>query len=274
MKSIITTLSLLILMGISSVAQPPEYGDLVVLFADGKYDKLIKKCQKYMDKSDTKSDAIPYIYMANAYFEISKDQTWMQKDPTYKRAYGNSLRYAAQFRKKVDRMKEAGERKRLIKEYRPFLLELKAAVMEDVDLYMHGEKPSYSKAAAELKRVVTFAPDDAGAWLLKAVCTYKSGNKSGAKMDFEQANTLLDSLNFAEDVMDLGPGESLSDIENWEKEVQNNPEARMLMNGLIECARMYIESRKSDMAEDYITKGFQWFEKHPVYKEAYDEIVN
>ena len=254
-------------MCLTAVAQPPEYQDLVILFADGKYDKCISKSTKYKEK-DTRAP-LPHLYLSKAYFEISKDQSWIQKDPVYKRAYGNALKFAASFVKK-DKEK-AFQNERDVIEYFEVL---KGSVLETVESHMYDAKPKYSKAISELKRLVTFAPDDAGAWLLKAVCNTKNKVRKAAQEDFEMANKILENLNFKQDVMHMDASEKLSDIEDWKKEVMHNSSARSLMVGIMEAAKLLNTDRRQDDAKKLMNTGFQWFENHEDYKALYNEIVN
>ena len=264
----------LLFSGIMSSAQRPDYEDLNILYAEGKYDKLLKKCEKYQSKDDSKYDPLPFLYTSMAFFEISQDETWMQKDDSYKRAYSNSLRYAASFRKKLNRLKSDAEKRKILKDNNDFLNRLKGAIMEDVDLFMHQEKKYYRKAVSELKRLVTFDPDDAGAYLLKGVCEYRAKNKTVSRMDFDSAAVKLENLNFKRDVMLMDPDEELSDIEDWKYEIEHNPTARLLMNGLIESARLWEEERNHEEAVRYINIGYPWFQNYDVYKAEYDKIVN
>ncbi len=251
------------------MAQPPEFPDLVQLYADGKYDKCIGKCMKYKDKDATKKEPIPYFYMSMCYFEISKDQSWMQKDESYKKAFSNAIKMAATFSKK-DREKAYQKETEVI----DYFEQLKGAILEDVDGHLHGEKPKYSKAASELKKLITFAPDDAGALILKGVCENLNRNRTEARMNFEEGRKLLSTLNFKEDVMHMGEDEELSDIEDWEKELEYRHTARLLMYALMEAAKMYDKGNQKEMAVDYINMGKQWFENVPAYMEVYNSIVN
>jgi hypothetical protein len=54
----------------SAQAQAPYYDDLLIYFADGDYEKLVDKAQKYKDGDDTKNDALPYLYASKAYYEM------------------------------------------------------------------------------------------------------------------------------------------------------------------------------------------------------------
>lgn len=251
------------------MAQAPDFNDLVILFADGDYEKCIHKAEKYMSKDATRKEPMPYFFMSKCQFEINKDGEFKEKHPEYKRAYSNALKYAATFTRK-DKAKVHQKELQVIE----YFEELKGAILEDVDGYMHGEKPKYSKCVGELKRLVTFAPEDAGAWLMLATCDYRNMNKTVARDEFKKAYELVKTLNFKTDVMHMDESEELSDIENWEKELKVNHTARLLMQGLIEAARMQVDARSPEKAKEIMNMGKQWYEEVEEYMTAYNEIVN
>ncbi len=267
MKKILS--SLLIVLGTTSMAQPPDFQDLVILYADGKYDKCIDKCLKYKDKDATRKEPMPYFYMSMCFYEISKDQSWVQKNEAYKKAFNDAIKNAAVFSKK-DREKAYQKEPEVVAYYE----ELKGAILEDVDGHLHGEKPKYSKAASELKKLHTFAPDDAGALILKGVCENLNRNRTEARLNLQDGRKLLSTLNFKEDVMHMNADEELSDIEDWEKELEVKHTARLLMYSLIEAAKMYDKGNQKEVAIDYINIGKQWFENVKEYMEVYNSIVN
>ena len=74
-----------------SNAQPPEYGDLNVYYADGNYEKLIKAAMKYTTGDKTRKHALPYLYLSMANLEISKGGDLAEK---YPRAFKDAIKYA------------------------------------------------------------------------------------------------------------------------------------------------------------------------------------
>jgi hypothetical protein len=263
MKLSLVVLSLF--LGLSTFAQPPGFQDLVILYADGKYDKCIAKAEKYTQKDDTKREPVPYVYMSMALFEISKNSSeWVKKDPQYARAFGSALRYAGSFYKKAQR-KDGFE----IGEYQDHLDALALVVLDDVQLYWEEEQ--YSKAASEMGKLANFAGDNAGVMLLKGVSQWRNRVKGGAKLDWKIALPLLDSITY-DDVLDR-PKEDIADDE-WERYVLDHAAARTFYMGITEMAILMKETNQMDKAREYIEKGYIYFDKHPEYKKLYDEIVN
>ena len=243
------TLSLLVaLFCISSIvnAQPPKFEDLILLYADGKYDKCIAKAEKYTNSDKHGKKPIPYLYMSKSFFAISQEsEKWVKKNEAFKKAFKEALSYAAKFRKKDKEGAYNNE-----EDVKDYMSELKAAITENTENFM--EESNYKKAVSELKKASTFSPDDAGVWLLKGVCNYYMKAKSPAKMDFEEANKILETLTFSE----------LYDSEK-----------AMLKLGLMEYARLF-KAKSPDKASAMLDKGYKWFEEDKDYKALYDEIVN
>lgn len=71
-------------------AQPPVYTDLFTMYVNGEYKKLVEKAQKYTVKSETKNDAIPYVYISKSLFKISQQKN---RESKYKEAYEQSIEY-------------------------------------------------------------------------------------------------------------------------------------------------------------------------------------
>ena len=75
----------------SGATQPPLYDDLLIYFADGEYEKVVDKAEKYIAGEDTKNDALPYLYSAKANYEMSKDQKYKEDFPkAFNDAIGNA----------------------------------------------------------------------------------------------------------------------------------------------------------------------------------------
>src|SRR6056297_116367 len=75
-------------------AQEEEFDDLLILYVDGDYEKLINKAEKYSDDDDTRRDPRPYLYLAKAYYGMSKDEKYAEE---YPRAFRDALKYAARY---------------------------------------------------------------------------------------------------------------------------------------------------------------------------------
>jgi hypothetical protein len=240
-------IALVILLAVGFVfktdAQPPGYDDLVIYYADGDYEKLLKTAEKYTQKDDTKKDAMPFLYLAKCNFEMSKDQKWLEK---YPKAYNDAIRFAGNTIKK--------DREGVIYEDNiQFFTDLKIAVVEDIKNLVDEE--SYMKLMGYIAKLHRFAKDDVGSYFLKAGAQYMEKDKSGGKLTQKEAWARLDEV---------------QGVENWRP-----IDLEMLRIGVIVyCDAQINMMRQTQPAKDLLGRVKQWLEKDPVFMAYYDKIVN
>jgi len=150
-------------------SQPEKYDELVILFADAKYEKLIDLAEKLASKEENKKDAEPYVWLSKAYYKISLSGSM---DPEYKNAYKSSVK-ALEKAKKIDKDSSCFNRNE------EFVEELKSSLKEMIvnDLAVED----FKKAAgwAQLYSKISF--NSVGADYLVAAAKYRAGDKTGAK---------------------------------------------------------------------------------------------
>jgi len=96
--STITIFSSLISIRKFSYSQLEDnYMDILVYIVDEDYEKCIKKAEKYMEKDETRRDALPYLYSSMALYEMSRDHKYSED---YPRTYRNSLSFLSKYRRK------------------------------------------------------------------------------------------------------------------------------------------------------------------------------
>ena len=163
-------LSTLVLFCFSFVgkAQPPSYDDLLILYADGKYEKLIEECLKYNDKDATKNDPLPYLYLAKGYYGMSLQG---DRGAAYKNAFKSSSQAIGRFYKKD----KAGS---FTAENEEFIEELKSAAAEV--LLNEFEAKNYRKASTSANVFRKTSPDNVGADLMIAASKFLDNDKSSA----------------------------------------------------------------------------------------------
>ena len=89
MKNLLSLLFIVVLSNLS-LAQPPEYDDLKILYADADYEKLAKVAGSYTEKDNTKKDILPYIWLGKGLYKISLSGT---TDEKFKNAYKDAIKY-------------------------------------------------------------------------------------------------------------------------------------------------------------------------------------
>lgn len=147
-------LALTLSYGIVSNAQKHVYEDLLVLYVDEKYDKCLMKAENYTMKDDTRKDPLPYLYMSMSLFEMSKLEKF---EEDYPKAFRDALKYAEKFRKKDKNVE-------FFFNYEDYWAELNEACAEQAENFMDEEK--WSKAKRYYDYMVSYHPENPGAWLL------------------------------------------------------------------------------------------------------------
>ncbi len=242
MKKIIAILGLLFYAGSSTIAQAPEYNDLIILYADGNYEKLIREASKYNEKDDTKKDAIPYLWLSKGLYAISQVG---DRDAMYKNAFKESVNALGKFKKR-DR---GGA---IYAEHTEYVEEMKKAILEGV--YNEIDSKSYRKGISQIMLYYKVMPDDLGAKYLEAACKFRENDKSGANYIWRDTEKRLAAL---------------QSIEDWSEN-----DKKLFKKGILETAACYKEAKQDEKARTTLNKVAQWYGDDPEFKEKYDEIVN
>lgn len=240
MKKVLALLFLVV--GLVAYAQPPEYDDLTIYKADDNWEKLIRAAEKYTLKDDTKSDPLPYYYLAYGLYEISLIG---DRDEEYKNAFKDALTTTGKFSRKD---KDGS----VYQEKREFFDMLKMQLVKTIQFDI--EAGDYRKSYSWIMKVYKFNKDDVGAKYLEGACKYRAADKSTARLKWREANAMLDEV---------------TSVEDW-----SEADMALLKMGLVESALILNESRQEDTAKELMNKGKQWFEDDEIFMEKYDEIVN
>jgi hypothetical protein len=80
----------------NAVAQENKYMDILVMLVDEEYEKCVKKCEKLIDNDATKKEPLPYLYLSMAYYEMSKDNKYIDE---YPKAFFRSLSTLIKYRR-------------------------------------------------------------------------------------------------------------------------------------------------------------------------------
>lgn len=225
-----------------AVAQPPTYDDLLIYYADGDYEKLLKKAESYTLKDDTKNDALPYLYLSKANFDMSKDQVWLEK---YPKAWADAINYAGSCIKKD---KDSSVYRENIK----YFTDLKTAIVEDIKNLV--ETSAYPKLLGTIPKLHKIDRNDVGSYFLKAAAEYQTGDKATAKETQKDAQARLAAV---------------KSIETWRP-----VDIEMLKIGIMEYCKAVIKLNQKQIAVDTLGRVKQWFEKDEEFMEFYNEIVN
>lgn len=236
-------LILCLLFGFTKVnAQPPLYDDLLILYADGNYAKLIKQSIKYSEKDESKNDAVVYYFMAKGYYKIS---FVADRDEEYKNAFKDCFTAIGKCIKK-------DKDKKVFTEHRDFFSDVKKSLIETIRNDIEAKE--YKKAMSWVSKAYKLNPTDIGAKYLEGACKFRSQDKGGANTLWKEAEKLLADL------------KSLDDYKQEDKD--------LLKMGIFETCECYISTKQVDKAKTLLGKVAQWYEGDEDFKAKYDAIVN
>lgn len=238
----------------NSNAQPPTYDDLVILYADVQYEKLLKKAYKYTQGDKTRKDAIPYLYLSKAHFEISKGGELLEK---YPRSFKDAVKYAG---KCIQKDKEGI----VYSDNMSHFTALKVVVTEE--LRNLAESNDYGRLMGKIPSMVKIDGKDIGVYYLKAAAYYHKKDLTGMKKTAKIADEMLAAAD--------PNAYTISDDDSHDLTNKKKIDLEMLKLGAIHYSRALILARQKPVAVDLMGKIAQWFEEDAEFKAAYDEIVN
>lgn len=229
---------------------------LLSLWIDQKYDKLVVKAMKYTESDKTKNEPLPYLYAAKAFFRISLDESWLEKNEEFKNARREALSYAAKYKKKDKNGTFTVEAEEFFAEMKPVLYE---EAMNDFDA------ENYKKQGTVMKKVTEFDPNFVGGYLGVGLNFYGSQNKTEGKKMVEDALKRLKDLKTFDDYIDADK-KFLCYIMYKTAEYLASHKEKPLGIKLIQAGKAYFENTETEDAD--------MNELHKKYQEVYNKLVN
>jgi hypothetical protein len=226
----------------SSFSQAPNYSDLVILYADGNYEKLIDKAEKYTNNDDTKKDPNPYIFMAKGYYKISVSG---EAGDDFKNAFKDALGAFGKACKYDTDGKAAAKHSDFINE---FTLNAAERIVND------AEAQDFKKAYSWNVKYTKVAKNSGGTLYMEGACKYRNADKSGANNSWKEAEVAM---------------EGVTNLDKWWE-----ADKKLLRVGLIETARVYIDSRQVEKARALLDKYKPLFDGNQDFNTAYQELMN
>jgi hypothetical protein len=234
-------LSLLFLSFLSH-SQPPEYDDLKIYYADGNYEKLVDKADKYTQKDDTKKDPHPYMWATKGLYKISISGN---NDPEYKNAFKDALGYFGKSMKYDEDGSCLNTHMEFVNEFTKAAVEL---IVNDV------EAGDFNKAYSWNVKYAKAAKDPAAAKYMEGACKFNKGDKSGANTAWKEADEML---------------KDVTSLDSWLE-----ADRKLLKIAVIQSADCLMKSRQLDKAKDLMNRFAPWFDTQDDFKVKYDEIIN
>lgn len=243
MRHLITFIGLM-LFSQMAMAQG-DYDDLRILFADGTYEKLVKKAEGYTTNDKTKYDPVPYMWLAKGLHKISLSGS---DDERYKNAYKDAVKYLGKGMK-YDLKKNDGQ---AMEEFSEFITEFQMTCVNRISNDI--EAGDYRKAYAWAGRYKKITQNPVGVYLILGACKYIQKDRSTARAQWKEADAILPTI---------------TGVDDW-----SEADRTVLKIGIIETAKAYKVNMQDDKAKDILGKAAQWFEGDEDWQRRYDEYVN
>lgn len=218
-----------------------QYQELLILKADGNWEKLIQKAEKFTLKDDTHKDPVPYYYLSYGLYKISFDADRSDK---YKRAYKDALSAIG----KLIRYDKSGD---VTKKYSEFISTLKQSVLELIQNDIDAGQPK--RAFGWAMRLYKFGRNYPPALFMDAALRYKNRDRTTANIRWEAGEKLLKTAK----------------VDDWSK-----VDKQCLMLGLYLSAKFLKKDLQTDLAKKMMNLGAPYFEGNKQWDSEYDEIVN
>lgn len=233
---------LLLIVGLLSfsVSAQRDYDDLLDLFVDEKYDRLLLKAERYTLAEKTKKEPLPYLYMSMAFFEMNKRPETYGED--YPKAFTNSLKYCVKYRKK-------DKEDLYVAEYEDYFDELRMATVAEADVFMDQEK--FTKCKSYYAYITKMDEGDAGGWVFLGLSLYKLRSKRDAGEAISTAKTLME-----------GGCNHLTEMQ-----------MTYLKSSIIAFAEYLDEIGERSQAKEWMELGFDHFKDDKEYNVTYEIIV-
>ena len=224
-----------------SFAQEPDFDDLTILYADGKYEKLVTSAHKYSQKEHLQKHPLPLMWMAKGLYKISISGTPSEKfnDP-YKEAIGCLAKAM-----KIDKDSSC------VNKHKEFVDEFQMSIVERVSNALSSDK--FKDASGWAVKYYKITTHPIGPKFIEAAAKFRGGDKGGASAIWKECEKILPSI---------------KDLEDW-----SDADKDLFVIGIIQTGECYIAAHQEDKAKALFNKVAPWFEEHEAFKTRYDEIA-
>lgn len=240
MKKFLTLIAFLLVQA-AAFAQKHVYEDLLVLYVDEKYEKCLAKAEAYTLAEATKKDALPFLYMSMCLFEMSKQEKFAAD---YPKAARDAVKWAEKYRKKDKDREYFGN-------YEDYWAELNTVSYQAGENLLDDPK-GISKAKQIFDGMVGYYPENPGAWLMLAMCQYKSNLLKEGDLSVKEFDKAMTA---AGDIATLPKDQRI-----------------LLKNALIRYADYLVGKGQRDRAKQYASLGKDQFMEEPDFKGLWDSL--
>ena len=239
MKKLITALTAIFLT--LTVFSQDTYENLLIIKADGDWEKLIKKAERYTNKSSSSKEPEPYFYLSYGLYQISFQA---ERGEEYQGAYKDAFTAMG----KMLRYDESGETE---SKFNEFISELKLSLLEIIQNEVDNEE--YRRAFGWTMRLYKFGRDYIPALYLEGALRTRNNDSTTGRNKWEEADKLM----------------AEAQVESW-----SDADKKLLMLGLYQSAKALKDMRQISQAKQMMDLGDPYFGDIKFWQENYDDIVN
>lgn len=186
---IITTLTIL---SSNLFGQDKKVDDLVFLYVDGKYDKLVYKAEGLMQHDDYRRHPLPYIYASMAYYEMSKlpgKYSVGERDSEFPKPLKSAQKHLYKFVQKDAKAKKYYDTN-WKDDFKEYYLNI-ADTSNKLGQYLYNNE-KYRNAASVYKLAARGVPEDPTLTLWLGICNLKAKNTYEGKLALVEAMKVID----------------------------------------------------------------------------------
>lgn len=224
----------------SAQEEKKEFEDLLLMFVDEKYEKCMRKAEKYTLSDDTKREPMPYLYIAMCMFEISRIDDAAE---IYPRAFKDALSYAYKYVRKDKKML-----------YYDDNADFFASLRHETFLRAQNElaEEKYSRAKYYFRGLAKIDSKDPSALFMQAYTELKNNAARDANENFKQAMVLYNEV------------KSVYELTKEQRDI--------MRYGFLTYADYLVEEGRSDSAFSTLEQGKRLFLDDSDFMNGYNAI--
>lgn len=241
MKKILLVASIFTTLTVNSLFA--QYDELRILYADQKFEKVVKLAEKMAGDDKYKKDPMVYYWFSKGLYKVSQSGNTA---PEFKNAYKESINHLSKLLRN-DKNGEAMQED----EVREYVYEIQGTLVEQIKNEI--STGNFRKASSWILTYKKVTKNPIGQMLLEAAGKFKVDDKSGGITGLKAAEAELAKV---------------SDIKDF-----TDSDKEMFKLGLIWGAEGYTSIRQLDKAKALLEKGAQWFKDDEEFQEAYNKMA-
>lgn len=241
MKKILLVASIFTTLTVNSLFA--QYDELRILYADQKFEKVVKLAEKMAGDDKYKKDPMVYYWFSKGLYKVSQSGNTA---PEFKNAYKESINHLGKLLRN-DKNGEAMQED----EVREYVYEIQGTLVEQIKNEI--STGNFRKASSWILTYKKVTKNPIGQMLLEAAGKFKVDDKSGGITGLKAAEAELAKV---------------SDIKDF-----TESDKEMFKLGLIWGAEGYTSIRQLEKAKALLEKGAQWFKDDEDFQETYNKMA-